>query len=108
MGCAWVKPDEIGIGVEGHLAGKLLPAPPVPPVQVRSADSARLAEGAKVTVVTGKRCNGPCGEVRPLEEFSWRNQAKGWRNSPCRACESVRLGQLYREPVARAAERLPA
>lgn len=27
-----------------------------------------------------------CGEEKPVDEFAWKNEAKGWRQSYCRPC----------------------
>lgn len=74
--------------VYGHLAGGLLPAPPVP---VSSADSATSAELATVTIA--KRCFGPCGRTLPLEDFPFRDRDSGKRFSYCRPCNNDRVKQ---------------
>lgn len=68
--------------VYGRLAGRLR----VPPVHVSSADSCRAAESAAVTAA--KRCNGPCGEVKPVSEFS--SNGGGKLMPACRPCDAAR------------------
>lgn len=94
MGCA-VRDHELG--VEAHLRGELLPAPPLPPVHVRSADSCSVAELAAVTAV--KRCNGPCGQVLPLDSFSLNGRSplgKQRRMHFCRPCDAARQDDIRR------------
>jgi len=98
MGCDWVQ--DHAIGVEAHLRGELRPAPELPDVHVRSADSCRAAELATVTAV--KRCSGPCGQVKPLTEFSWWRKALGRRGPYCGDCDRARQRSRY---AARAAQR---
>jgi hypothetical protein len=104
MGCL-VRPHALGI--EGHLrnGSKLLPAPPLPDTEVRSADSARSAEGA--AVVPRKRCLGPCGAVLPLDSFSLNGRTPEGRQRRmhwCKTCHAA--GQRDRYAARKTAERL--
>lgn len=79
--------------VFGRLTGKLLPAPELPPAEVRSADSCRVVELVTVTEVPAdKLCRGPCGQVKPLEEFSLNGrtpQGRQRRMHWCRPCHAA-------------------
>jgi hypothetical protein len=33
-----------------------------------------------------QKCTGPCGQVKPLSEFSFKNEARGWLHHFCREC----------------------
>ena len=66
------------------------PAPPLPPVHIRSADTCHAAEaGARV-----KRC-ADCGKSLPVEAFSFRDREKGYRVPYCPPCASGRAGAAY-------------
>jgi len=87
--------------VYGKLTGRLRPAPPLPPVHVSSSDSGRAAELAAVTAA--KRCNGPCGQVLPLDSFSLNGRSplgKQRRMHVCKPCDAARQARGY---AARAA-----
>ena len=76
--------------VYGKLAGGLRPAPPLPPRQVNSADTAAAAERA--TPTTAKLCRG-CNRLLPLEEFSLNGLSplgKPRRMHQCKPCDSAR------------------
>src|SRR5712691_6389703 len=36
-----------------------------------------------------QKCTGPCGQLKLLGEFSFKNEARGWRHSYCRACHKA-------------------
>ena len=74
--------------------------PAAAPVAISSADSARLAEGAKVAA--GKRCNG-CQRVLDLELFPWRSREKNYRGPRCLDCDAAHQRAAYHERKARAA-----
>lgn len=38
---------------------------------------------------------GTCNQVKPMEEFAWRNKAKGTRNWACRDCQKAYRKQHY-------------
>lgn len=82
MGCM-VRDHELG--VEGHLRGELAPAHELV-VHVSSADSCCAAESA--TVTAAKRCNGPCGQVKPVSEFS--SNGSGKLMPACCPCDAAR------------------
>jgi hypothetical protein len=76
--------------VQAEGIGPRQPALPLPPVWVRSGDCCRAGEaGGRV-----KRC-GDCGELLPVEAFSWRDRAKGYRVPYCPPCVSIRAGAAY-------------
>lgn len=67
----------------------------------RSEIDAPLIVGAVQSEQTGfRRCTG-CGETRPLEDFSYRDQARGLRRARCRLCMRTYARQHYRENKAR-------
>jgi hypothetical protein len=90
MGC------EVSVNgsVFGKVTGKLLPAPELPPAEVRSANSSSVAEGAALTEAPAdKLCRGPCGQVKPLDSFSLNStspQGKRRRMHFCRPCDAAR------------------
>ena len=72
--------------VEAEGTGPRRPAP----VRVSSADGCRAAEaGGRV-----KRC-ADCGEKLPVEAFSFRDRAKGYKVPYCRGCASARAAACY-------------
>jgi hypothetical protein len=84
--------------VQAEGTGPRRPAPPLPPVLVRSADCCHAAEAG----VQVKRC-ADCGKLLPGGAFSWRNREKGHRVPYCPPCASARAGAAY---VKRKAARL--
>jgi len=38
---------------------------------------------------------GTCDQVKPMEEFAWRNKAKGTRNWSCRECQKAYRKRHY-------------
>ena len=42
-----------------------------------------------------KKCNG-CGESLPETSFSWKNKARGYRNSRCRSCHKAYAAEHYK------------
>mgnify|MGYP001026015178 CR=1 FL=1 len=44
-----------------------------------------------------KKCTGPCGETKAVEQFSWRNRAKGKRKSRCKVCRSADAKKHYED-----------
>ena len=97
MGCE-CSVDRHGI-VSGRLAGRLRPAPPLPPVDVSAVSTGQAAGAAAVTI--GKRCKGPCGQVKPLEEFPFWRKARGYRGPACYECDRARQRAQYRARTAR-------
>jgi hypothetical protein len=47
-----------------------------------------------------KRC-GRCQQDKPLDQFAWRNKAKGQRQSCCRSCQQDYSAQWYRANAAK-------
>ena len=99
MGLKCAEPDRLGILLAALPPGARLQ--PAPPVRVSSADSATAAEGA--ALVTGKRCTGPCGQVKEPEAFPWWRKAKGYRGSRCYECDRARQRDMYHQQKTRAA-----
>jgi hypothetical protein len=57
--------------------------------------------GALASVESGfRRCTG-CGETRPLEDFSYRDRARGPRRARCRFCMRIYAREHYRRNKAR-------
>ena len=95
MGC---MTREHELGIEGHLRnGTELGPAPVPVVHVSSADGCTAAEDG----LRAKKCNGPCGEVKPVSEFSPNGSGK--LMPACRPCDAARQ-KVQR--LARAAARV--
>jgi hypothetical protein len=90
MGVA-VRP--VPCGIEGHLRGELGPVPPLPLVEIRSADCCRAAESA-AGPVPARKCTR-CSTVKPAEEFPFWRKAKGYRGSFCYECDRERQRAMY-------------
>ena len=54
---------------------------------------------------THKRCNGPCGQTKPVDEFPWRHKAKGYRFSLCRPCAASKNAEYRAQPGYRDTKR---
>src|SRR5437763_1177449 len=48
-----------------------------------------------------KRCSGPCGMLRPLTDFGFRNRALERRHTVCRACYKAWNRSHYERHKAR-------
>jgi hypothetical protein len=72
--------------VYGHLAGRLLPAPPLLPALVSSSDCCRAAELAAVLML--KRC-ADCREWFPAESYVWWDRKIGKRSPYCPGCNAL-------------------
>jgi hypothetical protein len=99
MGC------EVSVNgfVYGKVTGKLLPAPELPPVPVRSADSCSAAELTEMTVTAGKVCRGPCGEFKPLDSFSLNGRTPEGRQRRMHWCRPCHAAQQRERHAARMA-----
>ena len=73
MGCTIVANGHKDV-VLGHLAGKLLPAPELSPVRIRSADCCSAAELAAVAAM--KLCTR-CGQVKEPGDFPVLAEGQG-------------------------------
>jgi hypothetical protein len=39
-------------------------------------------------MLTEKRCKGPCGEMKPVDEYHWKSKRRGTRQPRCKVCMS--------------------
>lgn len=39
-------------------------------------------------MLTEKKCKGPCGQVKQIDEYHWKSKRKGIRQARCKACMS--------------------
>ena len=46
-------------------------------------------------MITEKKCKGPCGQTKPIDEFHWKSKRKGTRQARCKACMSDYGHQHY-------------
>lgn len=53
----------------------------------------------EVDGVTMRTCIGACGLEKPLDEFPWKNKAKGWKHGRCKVCAGA-LAKAAREKRA--------
>lgn len=61
-------------------------------------------------MITEKKCKGPCGDTKSIEEFHWKSKRRGTRQPKCKLCMSEYGKTHYAansdEYKARANERL--
>lgn len=48
-------------------------------------------------MLTEKRCKGPCGQTKPIDEFHWKSKRRGTRQARCKACMSQYAHNHYVE-----------
>src|ERR1700746_3618807 len=39
-------------------------------------------------MITEKKCKGPCGQTKPIDDFHWKSKRKGTRQARCKECMS--------------------
>lgn len=39
-------------------------------------------------MLTEKKCKGPCGLTKPIDEFHWKSKRRGTRQARCKECMS--------------------
>jgi NAD-dependent SIR2 family protein deacetylase len=49
------------------------------------------------TQMATKRCSS-CREIKPIDEFAWRNMAKGQHEPTCRDCKSQQFRRWRTDP----------